>query len=505
MSEVEGREDAETGEAQEEAESQRPNVKMREAKDIGRSVDFTPHALASKSRSAPRSGTRAAAKRRRTFYAIGAVVVVAALAVGIVAYENRPAPSVKIKGAFGKAPSVSVPKATPATKTQVKELIHGTGPKVGSDSVVDAQVVVYRWSSSGGKELLNTFKKGQHAVAAPLRLTGMPALDTELDKQLAGRSAGSRLQVTVPEKATNGKAANTDLAASVDVINSHPEPTVTVSGSFGKAPTVTIPKAAPAAKKQVKELIHGSGPVVGKTDFAVVHMVAYKWNNTGGNQLVLDTYKKGTPATGQSTKLTGLPALDNELAGRTTGTRVQLTLPYSAVGAQVAQALQLTPTDDFVVSADVMNVYGKTATAKGKTVKADPTLPAVTPGAPGVAPTIKIPSGSPPKTLKQETLIQGSGKAVKKGQTLIAQYDGVLWGSGKVFDSSWQHGAPAGFPIGVGQVIPGWDKTLVGQKIGSRVLLVVPPKEGYGAKGSQDGSIKGTDTLVFVVDILGAY
>ena len=79
MSEVEGREDAETGEAQEEAESQRPNVKMREAKDIGRSVDFTPHALASKGRPAPRSGTRAAAKRRRILYTSAAVVVVAAV------------------------------------------------------------------------------------------------------------------------------------------------------------------------------------------------------------------------------------------------------------------------------------------------------------------------------------------------------------------------------------------------------------------------------------------
>ena len=58
--------------------------------------------------------------------------------------------------------------------------------------------------------------------------------------------------------------------------------------------------------------------------------------------------------------------------------------------------------------------------------------------------------------------------------------------------------------IGAGQVIPGWDKTLVGQKIGSRVLLVVPPKEGYGSKGSSQAGIKGTDTLVFVVDILNA-
>jgi len=60
------------------------------------------------------------------------------------------------------------------------------------------------------------------------------------------------------------------------------------------------------------------------------------------------------------------------------------------------------------------------------------------------------------------------------------------------------------FVIGKGQVITGWDKALVGQKVGSRVLVVVPPSEGYGKDGNQQAGIKGTDTLVFVVDILAA-
>ena len=55
------------------------------------------------------------------------------------------------------------------------------------------------------------------------------------------------------------------------------------------------------------------------------------------------------------------------------------------------------------------------------------------------------------------------------------------------------------------QLIPGWDKGLVGQHIGSRVLLVIPPADGYGKTGNPQAGIKGTDTLVFVVDVLGAY
>jgi FKBP-type peptidyl-prolyl cis-trans isomerase len=367
MSEVEGREDAETEETQEDA---RPKVKMPQAKDIGRS-GITPHALGAKGRPAPRSGTRKAAKRRQVIYSAIAVVVVAAAVTGGVLYANRPKPSVKVKGAFGKAPVVSVPKAKPAAKQQVKELIHGAGPKVGSSDFVVAHLVGYQWSAKGGKELLNT-------------------------------------------------------------------------------------------------------------------------------------YKKGTPATGSASQLTGLPALDKAIAGRTAGTRLELTLPYAAVGDEVAKALQLPNTDDFVLSVDVINSFGKNAAVQGTQQKLDAKLPQVTPGAAGQAPTVKIPSGSAPSTLQVKTLIQGTGKPVAKGQTLIGQYDGVLWRTGKEFDSSYKHGAPAGFPIGVGQVIPGWDKTLVGQKIGSRVLLVVPPKEGYGAKGSPEAGIKGTDTLVFVVDILGA-
>jgi FKBP-type peptidyl-prolyl cis-trans isomerase len=231
--------------------------------------------------------------------------------------------------------------------------------------------------------------------------------------------------------------------------------------------------------------------------------VGYQWSAKGGKEL-LNTFKKGKPAAGASAQLTGLPVLDKALAGRTEGTRLELTLPYAAVGDQVGQALQLPKTDDFVLSVDVMKTYGKTAAVQGTQQKIDAKLPQVTPAAPGQPPAVKIPSGSAPGKLQAKTLIQGTGKAVAKGQTLVGQYEGVLWRNGKTFDSSWQHGAPTGFPIGAGQVIPGWDKTLVGQKIGSRVLLVVPPKEGYGSKGSPQAGIKGTDTLVFVVDILNA-
>jgi len=93
---------------------------------------------------------------------------------------------------------------------------------------------------------------------------------------------------------------------------------------------------------------------------------------------------------------------------------------------------------------------------------------------------------------------------VKSGQNLAVQYTGVIWRTGKVFDSSWSRNQPFTTVIGKGQVIKGWDTGLVGQTVGSRVLLVVPPAQGYGTAGASQAGIKGTDTLVFVVDILAA-
>jgi peptidylprolyl isomerase len=110
-----------------------------------------------------------------------------------------------------------------------------------------------------------------------------------------------------------------------------------------------------------------------------------------------------------------------------------------------------------------------------------------------------------PKTLKTEVLVEGDGPTVKKGDLLVADYLGKNFRSGKVFDNSYDRKVPAAFPIGTGSVIPGWDKALVGVKAGSRVEMVIPPKDGYGKQGNAQAGIKGTDALVFVVDVIASY
>jgi peptidylprolyl isomerase len=131
-------------------------------------------------------------------------------------------------------------------------------------------------------------------------------------------------------------------------------------------------------------------------------------------------------------------------------------------------------------------------------------------GAFNTKPTVTFPASQAPKQLTEQTLIAGAGTAIAAGDTVITNYVGEIWpttigSQAKVFDSSFSRGAPAGFVIGTGAVIPGFDKTLVGKHIGTRMLLSIPPADGYGSTGNSQAGISGTDTLVFVVDLLADY
>ncbi|MHC0428577.1 FKBP-type peptidyl-prolyl cis-trans isomerase [Streptomyces sp. O3] len=133
-------------------------------------------------------------------------------------------------------------------------------------------------------------------------------------------------------------------------------------------------------------------------------------------------------------------------------------------------------------------------------------LPEITKGVKfGEKPTVAKGSGEPSSDLQVETVIAGDGGEVAKGDYLQADYLGQIWDTAKVFDDSYDRGAPAVFQIGVGRVVEGWDQGLVGKKIGSRVELAIPPELGYGEQGQPQAGIKGTDTLVFVVDIVDSF
>jgi peptidylprolyl isomerase len=121
----------------------------------------------------------------------------------------------------------------------------------------------------------------------------------------------------------------------------------------------------------------------------------------------------------------------------------------------------------------------------------------------GSEPKIKVPSGgTAPTGLLYKDLKVGKGAEAAAGQTVDVQYTGVLFKDGKKFDASWDRGGqPFSFPLGQGQVIPGWDQGVQGMKKGGRRLLVIPPELAYGDQGTPGGPIGPNEPLVFVVDL----
>ena len=112
------------------------------------------------------------------------------------------------------------------------------------------------------------------------------------------------------------------------------------------------------------------------------------------------------------------------------------------------------------------------------------------------------PDTSPPTDLVTEDLIEGTGLEAVSGHEVEVHYVGVAWSTNKQFDASWDRRSTFSFPLGGGRVIAGWDQGVAGMKVGGRRRITIPPHLGYGDAGAR-GAIKGGETLVFVVDLVG--
>ena len=117
----------------------------------------------------------------------------------------------------------------------------------------------------------------------------------------------------------------------------------------------------------------------------------------------------------------------------------------------------------------------------------------------------KVPKGKgdPPSELVVQDLIVGKGKRAQAGDTVTVQYVGVLFDDGKQFDASWQGSKPGQgfqFPLGAGQVIPGWDQGVVGMREGGRRKLIIPGDLAYGAQGFPP-DIPPDAALIFDIDL----
>jgi peptidylprolyl isomerase len=279
---------------------------------------------------------------------------------------------------------------------------------------------------------------------------------------------------------------------------------VTVTGAFGLTPVVSIPKLAPNNTLTVKTVIQGTGPVLTKKDSLVANFELYFWTGTSAT-LKANTFVTNPAIVGGQM----IPGLESALIGQKVGSRVlAIVPPAQGYGVNGDARIGVSPNTYLVFVIDVIKSFSSTSSASGAPVSSGGSgLPTVAATASGQGPVATIPSGKPPTALVVKTLIKGTGPALAKGEYLVAQYVGYIWRTKKAFGSSWTSGMPFGFIFqhAPPQVIPGWDTGLAGQTVGSRVLLIIPPKDGYGTAGASQAGIKGTDVLVYVVDILDAF
>jgi len=278
----------------------------------------------------------------------------------------------------------------------------------------------------------------------------------------------------------------------------NPLDVITVGGTAA-APTLAF-KTKPLSVKATttKVVTPGTGAKLTKSNAIVFNYVLV--NGKDGKQIESSFAQKKVAGMDLSSASL-LPGLSKGLTGQKLGSRLLVAIPPAdAFGAQGNAQAGFGPTDTVIFLIDLVSASTPLTSATGApvapkaglpTVKVDGAKPAV----------IVVPKTAAPKKLIVQPLIKGTGPVVKANQNIKVAYTGVLWKNGKKFDASADHGSAFDTQIGAGKVITGWDKGLVGQTVGSRILLVVPPADGYGAKGSPP-LIGAKDTLVFVVDIL---
>jgi FKBP-type peptidyl-prolyl cis-trans isomerase len=301
----------------------------------------------------------------------------------------------------------------------------------------------------------------------------------------------------------SSKPASSASSSSSAASNPNANASVTVAGPFGTTPVVKIPKLDANNKLTVKTVIQGTGATVTKTDDMAANFVLYFWNGTS-NSLKANTFTSNPTVIGG----TLLPGLETALIGQKVGSRVLAVIPPAdGYGTSGNSQLGITGTTTLVFVIDVLKSYVGTASAVGAAESVGGgSLPTVT-AKPGSEPKVTVPSSSPPSALVIKTLIKGSGPKLVKGEFVVAKYAAYIWRTKKTFSDTWSQGAPYGFLFDSSSqpLITGWNLGLTGQTVGSRVMLVIPPKDGYGSAGQSQAGITGKDTLVFVIDIIDAF
>jgi peptidylprolyl isomerase len=272
---------------------------------------------------------------------------------------------------------------------------------------------------------------------------------------------------------------------------------VEIGGEVGAEPEVTWNGQMSAGKIEAETLVTGDGATLEDGDKVLTHI----WIGNGFTEdKAFSTHDKDSTAE-LVTVDESLPPFLASLKGATIGSRIAVTSSAEeAFGPAGNSQLGIGNKDSVLVIVDLASGLADPPT--GTRPPAPAWVPKIefTKGAPSGFDFTGVPE--PTDELRQSVLFDGEGAVVEKGKAVVVSYLGQVYGGKKPFDENFSTGEPTSFAIGNGSVIKGWDKALVGTKVGTRLVIAVPPDLGYGKDGNPDADIKGTDTLYFLIDVL---
>jgi peptidylprolyl isomerase len=315
---------------------------------------------------------------------------------------------------------------------------------------------------------------------------------------LAGCGDDNKSDSSKAKESPSPSASATSAAPPPKIVDG-PLPAVTAGAKFGEKPTVAKGSGDPSKQLAVKTLIAGSGKTIAEGDFIVAHYLGQVWNTA---KVFDNSYDRKTAIAIQLAQGGIIDGWRYGLAGRKTGSRVEMAIPPTwGYGSQGNPQAGIKGTDNLVFVIDVKGTYPVTSSAKGtKVAQNDAGLPKVGTNTDGKAPSVEVPKKDAPTKLVANYIIEGDGEELAATDSVLVQYKGLQWDTGKEFNATYASKTLATFALN--QLVKGWGQGLTGKKVGSRVLIVIPPKLGYGAKPPSGSGIKKNATLVFTVDIL---
>ncbi|MFD4606153.1 FKBP-type peptidyl-prolyl cis-trans isomerase [Streptomyces sp. NPDC058464] len=309
------------------------------------------------------------------------------------------------------------------------------------------------------------------------------------------------------DKSSSSSKASASPSASASVpppkIVDGPLPAITAGTKFDEKPTVAKGSGDPSKNLAVKTVIAGSGKTVAENDFIQANYLGQIWSTAK----VFDQSYDRTPLLMQLASGSIIDGWLYGLAGKKVGSRVLMAVPPTwGYGSSGNAQAGIKGTDTLVFVVDVLNSFNSKSSSTGKEVaQSDAALPKVGTNTDGKAPSIDIPKVDPPTKLVSNYVLEGDGAVVQAAQTVLCQFKGEVWDSGKVFEQTYESGRLAQFSIEQMQgVVKGLAQGITGKKVGSRIMVVTPPDLAYGNNPPSGGVVKKGSTLVFTVDILAA-